>query len=118
MSNIAQIRDKILEKTEAQRLVIKVHTNQLDSQDYRLSAGRFMDEIFPNWENDSRIHFLAIEIRGDRTFMAVDINNVNYNFNTAHITRTVLPVYVVWQHKRRDGLLYDGLRKMRPLLHK
>lgn len=101
MSDIAEIREKIFERKEAQRLVIKVSTEKLNSQDYRASASKFVNEIFPNWENDNRILFLAIEIRGDRTYMAVDINNFNYNFDTAHEAMTILPVYVVWQHKKK-----------------
>lgn len=118
MSNVAQVREKIFEKTEAQRLVIKVHTDQLDSHDYRVSAGKFIDDIFPNWENDSRIHFLAIEIRGNRTFIAVDINNSDYNFNTAHETKTVLPVHVVWQHKRRGWFIVRWPQEDEPLATK
>lgn len=118
MSSTAQIREKIFEKTEAQRLVIKVHTNYLDSHDYRVSAGNFIDEIFPNWENDSRIRFLAIEIRGDRTFMAVDINNSDYDFDTAHENRIVLPVYVVLQHKRRGWFVVRWPQEDEPLATK
>ncbi|TQB69775.1 hypothetical protein MPDQ_001399 [Monascus purpureus] len=101
MSNITELREKIFERTEAQRLVIKVHTEKLDSHDYRVSASKFVNEIFPNWEHDNRVRFLAIEIRGDRTFFAIDINNFDYNFDTAHETKTILPVYAVWQHKRK-----------------
>lgn len=92
MSSITKIREKIIEKAEAQRLVIKMHTDKLDSCDYRVLAGNFVNEIFPNWEDDSRIRFLAIEIRGDRTFMSIDVNNFGYDFDTAHETKTTLPV--------------------------
>lgn len=113
MSNITEIYEKIFERTEAQRLVIKVHTEKLDPHDYRMSANKFISEIFPNWEEDNRIHFLVVEIRGDRTFMVIDINNVEYNFDTAHETKTILPVYVVvWQHKRR-GWFYHKVAERR-----
>jgi hypothetical protein len=62
MSNIAEIREQMFEKKDAQRIIIKVHTEKLDSQDYRFSAYKFVNGIFPNWENDKRILFLAIEI--------------------------------------------------------
>ncbi|GIK00116.1 hypothetical protein Aspvir_004134 [Aspergillus viridinutans] len=105
MSNIAEVREKIFERKEAQRIIIKVHTEKLDSQDYRVSAYNFVNEIFPDWENDKRILFLAIEIWGDRTYMAVDINNYDYNFDTAHKNKTILPVYVLWQHRRRGWVM-------------
>ncbi|PYI25998.1 hypothetical protein BP00DRAFT_499087 [Aspergillus indologenus CBS 114.80] len=118
MSSTSQIREKIFEKSEAQRLVIKVHTDHLDSCDYRLSAGKIIDELFPSWQSDSRILFLAIEIRGDRTYMVVDIYNSNYNFDTAHKTRTVLPVSVVWQHRRRGWFIVKWPQEDEPLATK
>lgn len=86
MSDITEIREKIFEETAAQRLVVKARTDQLDSHDYRVSASKFINEIFPNWENDSRIHFLAIEIRQNRALHGyrIDINNSEYDFDTAH----------------------------------
>lgn len=33
--------------------------------------------------------------------MVIDINNFDYNFDTAHRTETIFPVYVVWQHQKR-----------------
>ncbi|PYH99039.1 hypothetical protein BO71DRAFT_394623 [Aspergillus ellipticus CBS 707.79] len=118
MCDTSEIREKIFEKSEAQRLVIKVHTEQLDSHDYRVSASNFINEIFPNWEDDSRIHFIAIEIRGDRTFLAIDVNNLDYDFETAHETRTVLPVYVVWRHKRKGWYIIRWPQEDEPLATK
>lgn len=33
--------------------------------------------------------------------MSINVNNFGYNFDTAHETTTILPVYVLWQHKRK-----------------
>ncbi|GES66834.1 hypothetical protein BO71DRAFT_394623 [Aspergillus terreus] len=118
MSTITELREKIFETTEAKWLVVKVHTDRLDSHDYRVSASQFINDIFPDWENDSRIHFLAIEIRGDRTFMAIDINNSKYDFDTAHETKIILPVHIVWQHKRRGWFLVRWPREDEPLAAK
>ncbi|KAL5364484.1 hypothetical protein BJX96DRAFT_187906 [Aspergillus floccosus] len=100
MSDITELRGKIFEQNNVKRLVVKVHTDQLDAHGYR---------------NDSRIHFLAIEIRGDRTFMAIDINNSEYSFDTAHETKLILPVYIVWQHKRKGWFLIRWPQEDEPL---
>ena len=118
MSSIIEIREKIFEKAEAQRLVIRVHTDKLDSCDYRVSAGNFVNEIFPNWEDDSRVRFLAIEIRGDRRFMSIDVNNFGYDFDTAHETKTTLPVYILWLHERKGWFLVRWPQEDGPLATK
>lgn len=65
MCDITEIREKVFKKTDAQRLVIKVHTERLDSQDYRVSVNNFINEIFPNWEDDHRIRFIATGLRAE-----------------------------------------------------
>ncbi|KAA8642592.1 hypothetical protein EYZ11_006948 [Aspergillus tanneri] len=118
MANIADIREKIFENKDAQRIVIKLHTEKLDSQDYRASAYKIVNEIFPNWERDNRILFLAIEIWGDRTYMAIDVNNYDYKFETAHKTKTILPVYVLRQHRKRGWAIIRWPQEDKPLATK
>ncbi|KAJ1713570.1 hypothetical protein NYO67_4289 [Aspergillus flavus] len=48
--------------------------------------------------NDSRILFLAIEVWSERTFLVIEINRRDYDFNTAHKCKTIVPVYVLRQH--------------------
>lgn len=105
MANVSDIRKEIFKNSEAQRIVIKVHTQNLDSQEIRKSAYSFVDGIFPDWEHDNRILFLAIEVWGDRTFMAIDINNFDYNFDTAHKSTTVLPVFVLSKKRENWNLI-------------
>ena len=51
--------------------------------------------------------------------MVIDINNVEYNFDTAHETKTILPVYVVvWQHKRRGWFIIRWPKEDGPLATK
>lgn len=108
-SSLSDIRDEIFKNSMAQRIIIKVQTKILDSQDYRGSAYRVVSEIFPGWERDSRILFLAIEIWGERVFLAIDINHHDYNFKTAHKSTTILPVSVLREH-RRSGRGWNLIR--------
>lgn len=50
--------------------------------------------------------------------MVIDINNFDYNFDTAHETKTILPVYVVWQHKRRGWFIVRWPQEDGPLATK
>lgn len=100
--NAAKIRQEIFKSNDAKRLVIRLHTDKLeDSDDYLASASAIVSEIFPCWEKDSRVLFLAIEVRPERTHMVIDINNDEYNFATAHETKNIIPVYVLRRKRGR-----------------
>ncbi|CRL30799.1 unnamed protein product [Penicillium camemberti] len=106
MASLSDIRKEILEIDIPKRIVIRLKTGSLDSQDYRASANRVVSEVFPDWESDSRILFLVIDVWSERTFIVIDINHHDYDFWTAHKAKTVLPVFVLRQHgKRRDWVL-------------
>lgn len=105
MSDISEIHQELFKNTEPRRVVLKVHTDKLDPQDYHTSVGEVVNEIFPDWKADDRVLFLAIEIWGDRTFMAIDLNNHDYDFEQAHKVKPVLPVYVLWKHRRKGWIL-------------
>lgn len=64
MANLSDIRQGIFGNDDAKRIVIKVNTEILDPRDYRASANSLASEIFPEWESDSRILFLAIDVLG------------------------------------------------------
>ncbi|OJZ85789.1 hypothetical protein ASPFODRAFT_207635 [Aspergillus luchuensis CBS 106.47] len=94
MSNISNIREEIL-KDNAKRIIIRVKTE--GSEDCRDTAYRIVGEIFPNWKQDNRILFLAIQVWGNRIFVNVDVNGDNYNYDTAHKDQTVLPTSIMGQ---------------------
>ncbi|KAJ5304161.1 Subtilisin-like serine protease [Penicillium atrosanguineum] len=103
IGDLPYLRDKILEDNTTKRILIKLKSKTLDSEDYRVSANEIVKEIFPNWENDRRILYLAIDIWKERTFIVIDINNHDYDFETAHESKKVLPVYVLRQYRKRQG---------------
>ncbi|CAG8933767.1 unnamed protein product [Penicillium salamii] len=106
MPNLSDIRNEILKNDIAKRIVFKAKTQNLDSQHYIASANRAISEVFPDWESDPRILFLAMDVWSERTFIVIDINHHDYDFGTAHKTKTILPVFVLSQHrKRRDWAL-------------
>lgn len=104
MANISEIREEIFNNNKTKRIIIRMrkHSANLTSQEIRDSAYSVANEIFPDWEHDSRVLFLAIEFWSDHTFLAIDINHHDYNFDTAHRSTTILPVFVL-SKKRRTG---------------
>lgn len=99
MATLSDIRDDIFKNNETKRIIVRVRAESLDSQGYHALAYKVINEVFPGWESDTRVLFLAIEIWRNRMFLAVDIHNHDYDFNTAHRTKTVLPVYILRQHR-------------------
>lgn len=103
MPNLSDIRSVIFGDDDARRIIIKVNTKTLDHQDYRASADRVISEIFPEWESDPRILYLVIDVWSERTFIVIDVNHRDYDFHTAHESKTILPVYMIRQHGRNRG---------------
>lgn len=102
IADVPGIREAIFhDDAKAKRIVMTVKTKHLDPQDYRGSAYKYISEVFPDWETDSRILFLAIEVWGHRAFLAIDINHHDYDYDTAHKSTSVLPVYVLRKHGKR-----------------
>ncbi|CRL29630.1 unnamed protein product [Penicillium camemberti] len=77
--SISDIRKEILGNDIAKRIVIK--------------------------EDDPRALSVAIDLWDDRTFIVVDINHLDYDFNTAHKIKKVFPVYVLRHGKNRGWAL-------------
>jgi hypothetical protein len=102
MANPTEIREEIFGNNIAKRIVIKVRTKGLDPQNYRASASTIVSEIFPGWETDPRVLFLAIDVWSERTFIVIDINHFDYDFGTAHKIITIFPVYVL-RHTNSRG---------------
>ncbi|OJJ75756.1 hypothetical protein ASPBRDRAFT_203493 [Aspergillus brasiliensis CBS 101740] len=107
MSDISNIREQIFLNNDTKRIVMKRNTERLNPHDHRNSAKRILNENLPNLEeSNNRVIFLAVEVFHDRTYMAFDINHFTYDFHTAHLDKTILPVYSLRQvHKDRHWAL-------------
>jgi hypothetical protein len=68
--------------------------------------------VFSIHSNDSPILFLVLDVWSERSFTVIDINNRDYDFDIAHQVMTILPVYILRQHRRYHWALVDGLGGM------
>ncbi|KAL4931251.1 uncharacterized protein BDV17DRAFT_256358 [Aspergillus undulatus] len=66
MAELSDIREQIFKNNDPKRIVIKLNTERLDSQEYRASASEVISEVFPNWELDDRVRFLAVAVWSDQ----------------------------------------------------
>ncbi|KAL2830912.1 hypothetical protein BDW59DRAFT_14748 [Aspergillus cavernicola] len=100
MPSLSEIRGEIFNSNEAKRIIIRGRTKSLDSEACHATAYRVMNEVFPDWEQDSRILFLGTEVWGKHIYMAIDINHHDYNYSTAHKDETVLPVFILRPYRK------------------
>jgi hypothetical protein len=110
MASAAEIH-KVFDRQESIRIIICVYTTTLNSADYISSASEILRNFVPEWEQNSQIRMLAVEVYSRHTYIAVDVNNHSYEFGNAHKDTTLIPVYGIRQVKRTDKWLLSRLAK-------
>ncbi|CAG8947623.1 unnamed protein product [Penicillium salamii] len=97
----------------------------LDSRDYLGSIQPFISKV-QNSIHDCRpeieTRFLAMNVYpGKHSFFVLDVNNVDYDYKTAHTVTTPIPIYVlrlsrrkisITRQQRLDATIAERLRKM------
>ncbi|KAL6230633.1 hypothetical protein BDW75DRAFT_248527 [Aspergillus navahoensis] len=80
------------------RLVGDTPTAILDSDDYLTSIFPFVtkaQESVNDCRPDVETRFLALRILSRHSYFVLDVNNFDYNYETAHEVTTSIPVYVL-----------------------
>ncbi|KAL4932901.1 uncharacterized protein BDV17DRAFT_299460 [Aspergillus undulatus] len=106
MSNLPALHEQIF-KNNAKRIIVEAKTTSLESEDCRAAAYSAVGEVFPDWERDRRILFLAIQVKsGVIGFSSTSTSTATtYNYETAHKDKTILPVYVLRKHWENWALI-------------
>jgi hypothetical protein len=105
------------------RLVGDTPTAILDSDDYLKSIRLFVTKVqesVKNYYSDAKTCFLALRILSRHSYFVVDVNNSDYNYETAHGITTPVPVYVlrlskhvkIYRTPTQDGNLAQILATM------
>lgn len=80
----------------------------LDPEDYLESIRPFISETeqcLQEYHPDNKTRFVAVKIcRGNHSYFILDLNNTDYNYETAHECKTLIPVYVLRLSKRQPTL--------------
>lgn len=85
------------------RLFSDTPTAILDSDDYLKSILPFVtkaQESVNNCRPNAETRFLAVRITSRHSHFVVDVNNFDYNYETAHEVTTSIPVYVLRLSKK------------------
>lgn len=101
LSQIPETINNFLDTVDstAIRILGDTPNSVLDPEEYLESVRPFVskvEESIHQHRPDAQTRFLAFSIYpGKHSYFALDLNNVDYNYETAHIERPLIPVYVL-----------------------
>jgi hypothetical protein len=111
MGEVPDLIRKLLETVQdstAMRILGDTPNSILDSEDYLGSIRPFVSKVEESLREHcpgSQTTFLAATIYpGRHSYFVLDLNNVDYNYETAHHDKTHIPVYVLRLSKRKPIL--------------
>ncbi|KAE8353321.1 hypothetical protein BDV28DRAFT_133388 [Aspergillus coremiiformis] len=102
MDEINQQVFSAIEKQYTIRVVADIPTDHLCSTAFLASAFELVRPFVTQWEADNMIRQLAVDVYPRHTYVVVDINNEQYDYDTAHKQTFTLPVYILRLSSRSD----------------
>ncbi|WEW56193.1 hypothetical protein PRK78_001630 [Emydomyces testavorans] len=93
---------KVIDEQHAIRIVADIPTDVLRSGDYLTSASDFIKPFVKEWESKHMTRLLVVDVYPRHTYVVVDINNHQYDYDTAHKQTFTVPVYIL-RLSRRDS---------------
>lgn len=84
-----------IKETPTIRLIVDIPPHLVDWSDPITSITTTINPFLSHWETQNKVNLLAVEIRHGHAYAAIEINNHNYDFKTAHKQTFVFPVYVL-----------------------
>lgn len=97
-----------LHSEDAVRILGDVPNSVLDPKDYLESIHPFAAKVqhcLREYRPDYETRFVAVNVYpGKHSYFVVDLNNVGYNYNTAHECKTPVPAYILRLSKRAPAI--------------
>lgn len=106
MNEIHQVVSKALSEHGSIRILGDVRAEALDPNNYLASITDLVQPFLDTWESKdeiTRVTFLAVDICIRHSFFVVDLNNEQYDYDTAHLSAVSVPVYLLQRSKRPHG---------------
>lgn len=106
MDEIHQVVSKALSEHGSIRILGDVRTETLDPNNYLASITNLVQPFLDTWNSKdeiTRVTFLAVDIYIRHAFFVVDLNNEQYDYNTAHLSAVPVPVYLLKRSRRPHG---------------
>ncbi|RHZ52934.1 hypothetical protein CDV55_104330 [Aspergillus turcosus] len=91
-----------IEELRTVRIVFDVPTVILSAEDYLNSASDLIKPFLAQWETKNAIRLLVVDVYPRHTYIAIDINNEQYDYPTAHKHTSVLPVHILRLSRRSN----------------
>lgn len=84
-----------LKVTPSIRILGDLPTAELNPEDYVASVSTKIEDFVATWNKTAETRFLAVEVWTRHTYFALDLNNDQYDYQTAHLHSIILPVYLL-----------------------
>lgn len=96
-SNMDEINRQILDTVDNRtiRIVADVPTDLLRSEDFVISASDLIMPFRKQWETKNMTRLLAVDVYSHHAYIVIDINNLQYDYETAHNQTSPIPVYIL-----------------------
>ncbi|KAJ5115418.1 hypothetical protein NUU61_001177 [Penicillium alfredii] len=102
MEEVNRVISDAIKTHHSIRILGDLPTERLDCEDYLASTRRIISNLITFWENRAELRLLAVEVWPRHCYFALDFNNDEYDYQTAHAQVIVMPVYLL-RLSRRSG---------------
>lgn len=106
LDEIHQVVSKALSEHGSIRILGDVRTETLDPNNYLASITDLVQPFLDTWmpkDEITRVTFLAVDIYIRHAFFVVDLNNEQYDYDTAHLSAVSVSVYLLQRSRRPHG---------------
>lgn len=87
--------------TSSIRILGDLPSAELNPEDYLASVSAKIEDFIATWNQTAETRLLAVEAWSRSTHFALDLNNDQYDYQTAHRHSVILPVYLLRYSSRR-----------------
>ncbi|KAJ5186497.1 hypothetical protein N7449_011261 [Penicillium cf. viridicatum] len=94
-SRINQNFQTAITETPTIRIIVDIPPHLVDWSNPIASITTTISSFLSHWEKQNKVNLLAVEMQSRHTYAAIEINNYEYDFQTAHKQTFVFPVYVL-----------------------
>ncbi|KAE8355662.1 hypothetical protein BDV28DRAFT_31127 [Aspergillus coremiiformis] len=106
MDNINREVLNVIEEQGTIRIVVDVPTDILHSDNILDAASDFVRPLMDEWEKNNRTQLIVVDIYPRHTYIVIDINNWQYNYNIAHQQTFPIPVYILRLSRRSKQWIF------------
>lgn len=107
--NMNEIHDQIFKAIEEQdtiRIIADVPTDRLRPEDYLASASDFIKPFMMHWGEKHMVRHLVVDVYPRHAYIVIDVNNRQYDYDTAHKQTYPVPIYILRLSRRGNKWIF------------